>query len=152
MPVRNTTQRRIIREIFKRATRPLSTQEVLAEAQRVRSSLGIATVYRTLKLLTQENWLRIVRLPGVSPRYELATTRNQHHFFCKDCQRAFRTVCRADLLTDVVPSGFVVEDHNIVLYGRCNECCKCTAHPRSGEQATYPTQGTSPSPIRTAAQ
>ena len=46
---RSTRQRRAIREAFLEAGRPLSPQEVLELARKKVPSLGLATVYRTLK-------------------------------------------------------------------------------------------------------
>lgn len=119
---RNTSQRRAIRLAFDHTDRPLSTEEVLAAAKRYHPSLGIATVYRALKDLVAEDWLRIVKLPAMPPRYELANRPAHHHFYCNTCGRAFEVPCSRVLLDALIPDGFELDTHDLVLYGRCNEC------------------------------
>jgi Fur family ferric uptake transcriptional regulator len=122
MITRNTNQRSAIREVFTHADRPLSTAEVLKAAQRHKSGLGIATVYRTLKMLIDEDWLSTVKLPGEPPRYERAGKPHHHHFYCQVCGRVYEVPGSARLLDELVPKGFVLERHDLVLCGRCADC------------------------------
>lgn len=122
MAKRNTNQRKAIRDVFDQTDRPLSTQEVLAAAQGHKSGLGIATVYRTIKLLLHEGWLSTVKLPGEPPRYERAGKPHHHHFYCKCCNRVYEVPGSLDLLDALVPQGFQLEEHDLVLYGRCLRC------------------------------
>lgn len=101
----------------------MSPQEVLDEARREVPELSLATVYRNLKSLAEADELRSVELPGESARYELASAArvHHHHFQCRICQRVFDLHgCAADLRT-MLPPGFVLERHEITLYGRCGE-------------------------------
>ena len=124
MTKRNTNQRRAIRQAFGDTDRPLSTEEVLEAAQKYKPGLGIATVYRTLKLLLSSGWLTTVRLPGEPPRYELAGKPHHHHFYCTVCRRVFEVSGCPQLLEDLVPKGFTLEDHDLVLYGLCASCAE----------------------------
>jgi Fur family ferric uptake transcriptional regulator len=118
---RSTKQRSAIREALETADRPLLATEVLALAQRIVPSLGIATVYRTLKALVDQESLQVVELPGENPRFEFAHG-HHHHFSCKNCGRVFDIhACPGDF-TKIVPPGFEVSDHELTLYGRCAEC------------------------------
>jgi Fur family ferric uptake transcriptional regulator len=54
---RKTRQRGAIRDAIAQADRPLLPQEVLEAAQHAVPSLGIATVYRNLKVLVEEGVL-----------------------------------------------------------------------------------------------
>jgi Fur family transcriptional regulator, ferric uptake regulator len=85
---RNTQQRREIREVFERNDRPLAADEVLQLAQDRMAGLGIATVYRTIKALTDEGWLTPVKMPGAPLRYELRS-KAHHHFHCLQCRKLF---------------------------------------------------------------
>jgi Fur family ferric uptake transcriptional regulator len=119
---RNTRQRSAILDAIARADRPLLPQEVLEAAQHVVPGLGIATVYRNLKLLSQEGEVKAVNLPGENPRFELAGHQHHHHFQCRRCQKVFDVhACPGDL-GRLAPPGFTVEDHDLTLYGRCREC------------------------------
>jgi Fur family ferric uptake transcriptional regulator len=118
---RATRQRAAIREALQAAARPLLPDEVLLAASAAVPGLGIATVYRNLKLLVEEGELRAVALPGENLRYERAG-HHHHHFQCKRCQRVFDVhACPGDL-AGLAPAGFVVQDHELTLYGLCGEC------------------------------
>ena len=121
---RDTRQRRAIREVFEAQERPLSPQEVLDTARGRVAGMGIATVYRTLKGLVGERWLVPVELPGETTRYERAGKEHHHHFHCRDCGRVYEMDgCPKDLKR-LAPRGFVVDAHEVVLYGSCAECAK----------------------------
>lgn len=119
---RHTRQRAAIREAIVAAARPLLPQEVLQAAQQQVPGLGIATVYRNLKGLVEEGELRAVHLPGENPRFEATGHAHHHHFQCRQCQRVFDVhACPGDL-SRLAPQGFTVEDHDLTLYGRCQDC------------------------------
>lgn len=103
--------------------RPLTPQEILEQAQVAVPGLGIATVYRNLKALVVAEWLVEVTLPGESARrYERADHHHHHHFQCRKCERVFDIhACPADI-EDLVPPGFQVQDHELVMYGQCADC------------------------------
>ncbi len=120
---RDTPQRRAIREVLTRAGRPVSPAEVLDAGKALATGLGIATVYRNLKLLTETGWLCSVDLPGETTRYEVSGKPHHHHFLCRECDRAFEVVERCPGSHRFsAPSGFRVEAHEVVLYGVCATC------------------------------
>jgi Fur family ferric uptake transcriptional regulator len=119
---RSTRQRSAIRSAIERAQRPLSPQEVLAEAQAEVPALGLATVYRNLKLLVDAHEVTPVTLPGDSPRYEAAHLKHHHHFQCTACERVYDVHQCPGNLARMAPPGFTVERHELTLYGRCAAC------------------------------
>jgi len=119
---RDTAQRRAIRDVFEGSKRPLSPREILEAAQATVPTLGIATVYRTVKGLVEEGWLVPVDLPGEPPRYELSGKKHHHHFVCDACDRVFEVEGCPGNLRAVVPSGFQLDRHEVVLYGVCATC------------------------------
>lgn len=119
---RSTRQRSAIRDAIEAAGRPLSPQEVLDAARVAVEGLGMATVYRNLKLLLEESAISLVQLPGDGPRYESAAHEHHHHFQCTACQRVFDVhQCPGDLAR-MAPPGFSVDSHEITLYGHCSDC------------------------------
>jgi Fur family transcriptional regulator, ferric uptake regulator len=119
---RNTRQRDAIRQVFAETDRPLSPQEILLAAQAHIPALGIATVYRTLKALIEEDWLAPVELPGEPQRYEIAGKGHHHHFRCHACDRVYEIDGCLSNLKRLVPHGFQIDRHEVVLYGTCNTC------------------------------
>lgn len=129
---RSTRQRSAIVDAFRAAGRPLSPQEVLDAAGVSIPALGIATVYRNLKSMTEAGVLQVVSLPGQNPLYELTTARHHHHFQCTLCHRVFDVEgCPGDL-SGLAPQGFVVAGHEITLYGRCRDCGQVPGSAVSG--------------------
>jgi Fur family ferric uptake transcriptional regulator len=102
--------------------RPLGPHEVLKAARAFAPGLGIATVYRTLKGLVEEGWLVPVALPGEPPRYETAGKKHHHHFRCRRCDRIYEIKgCMTDLKR-LLPRGFRLEGHEVLLTGVCTAC------------------------------
>ena len=119
---RSTRQRSAIRQVIDEARRPLSPPEVLELAQQQVAAMGMATVYRNLKLLVDEGAVQVVTLPGDSPRYESAGHAHHHHFQCEACGRVFDVhACPGDL-SSMAPAGFKVHHHELTLYGLCADC------------------------------
>jgi Fur family ferric uptake transcriptional regulator len=119
---RSTRQRQAIRDVMSEMDRPLSPTEVLEAARHKVPSVGIATVYRTLKGLVEEGSAVLVELPGEAPRYELAGKKHHHHFHCTTCGKVFELESCPGDFSFMAPRGFKTEKHEIVLYGRCTLC------------------------------
>jgi Fur family ferric uptake transcriptional regulator len=120
--IRQTRQLDAIRRVLTRADRPLSIDEIHRAARKQESGLGVATVYRAVKSLTEEGVVVPIVLPAEAPRFELAGKGHHHHFQCHQCGRVFETkACPGDL-RHLVPRRFHVTGHDLVLYGRCDEC------------------------------
>lgn len=126
---RASRQRDAIRQVLEAAGRPLLPNEILALAQAAVPALGLATVYRNLKQLAEAGEIQTVALPGEAPRFEMAGHHHHHHFSCTVCQRVFDVhACPGDM-QKLAPAGFLVERHDLTLYGRCGEC---SAQPARG--------------------
>lgn len=119
---RRTRQRDAIREAFQAADRPLAPTECLDLAAEDVPGLGIATVYRNIKRLLDAGWLRVVELPGAPDRYEVAGKSHHHHFHCRECDGLYEVEDCPGSLAGLAPTGFVVERHEILLYGLCDGC------------------------------
>ena len=119
---RNTRQRDAIRASLAAAGRPLSPQELLAAASAELPGLGIATVYRTVKAMLADGALHAVELPGAPARYELAGKSHHHHFHCRGCDGVFEVEACPAGIRGLLPGGFRLERHEIILYGLCATC------------------------------
>lgn len=119
---RTTRQRDAIQSVLRACGRPLSPMEVHEAARSAVHALGLATVYRTLKLLVDEGVLRMINLPGESARYEVAESGHHHHFQCNTCRRVYDVSgCPGDMRR-LAPRGFKIEAHDLTFYGRCSDC------------------------------
>lgn len=119
---RDTRQRRAIREEIERADRPLTPAEIHVGARSSVEGLGLATVYRTLRILADEGVITEVQVPGEAPRYEMADKAHHHHFYCRQCERVFEVEgCPGDLAA-LTPAGFELDGHELLLFGTCAGC------------------------------
>ncbi len=118
---RNTRQKDAIRAAFIEADRPLSPDEVLTHAQRSVDALSIATIYRNINTLVEENWLTVVAIPGDSTRYEVSGKAHHHHFQCNVC-RAVHELVGCEMQRPKLPRGFKYATHELFVYGTCSKC------------------------------
>jgi Fur family transcriptional regulator, ferric uptake regulator len=123
---RNTAQRKAIEQVFKQHQRPLGVDEVLAYGRKFVDSLNQATVYRNLKLLVDDGWLKRVIHPSLGTLYERTGRGHHHHFHCRECNRAFELPGCPLNEDKAAPEGFVVEDHEVFLFGVCPSCSGTT--------------------------
>ena len=126
---RQTTQKAAILRAFELDDRPLSPQEVLDAARTDVPSLGVATVYRAIKQLLEEETIKSVGLPDGPPRYELAGKAHHHHFQCRYCDKVYEIFACSGGIKPLTPEGFTLEDHEIMLYGRCADCAHNVSSP-----------------------
>lgn len=122
--LRYTSQRRVIVEAFYGSGEHLSLNELLALARAERSSIGFATVYRTMKLLAESGLAVEHRFDEDSARYEPAGDHHDHHdhLICTRCGRI------VEFEDEVVERrqeevarihGFRVANHRHEIYGEC---------------------------------
>jgi Fur family ferric uptake transcriptional regulator len=121
---RQTRQRRQIFEVIERAEGPLSIAEIHEQSRRAVPNLGIATIYRTVKMLHEADEIHLVSLPDGETRYEKAGLGHHEHFRCRVCKQVFDLPdCPLAYLSGTTTKdGFLIEDHELTLYGRCAHC------------------------------
>jgi Fur family ferric uptake transcriptional regulator len=119
---RTTKQKEAIKSVLAGEVGPLLPDEIHGLALKAVPSLGIATVYRSLKSLQDEGLVCCVEIPGQAPRYERADKGHHHHFHCKKCHAVFDLVKCVEGIKSLVPPDFQVTGHEITLFGFCDSC------------------------------
>lgn len=119
---RRTRQRENILRVIADAGSPVAPREILTRAQSRLKGLGLATVYRTLKLLAESGVVRLVEIPGDPPRYELADKEHHHHFSCRLCACVYEVPGCCGHFEEHLPAGFRLESHEVILFGICKRC------------------------------
>ena len=77
---RSTKQKRAIEAVLRNHRNPLTAMEILGLALQEVPSIGIATVYRSLKSLANDGQVVSVEIPGEPPRYERADKGSTHYW------------------------------------------------------------------------
>jgi Fur family transcriptional regulator, ferric uptake regulator len=121
---RDTQQKDAIRNAFSGAGRPLSVKELFILARKQVDSIGIATVYRNIRELQKESLISQVDIPGQPPRWELSQEKHHHHFLCEGCDKLFEIQDCPEDIARLLPEGYVLETHDILLRGKCDNCAR----------------------------
>jgi Fur family ferric uptake transcriptional regulator len=125
--LRSTDQRRLIVEMFfTNAHAHVSIEELLTQVRLQDPHIGYATVYRTLKLLTECGVAYERRFGDGLTRYELADDTTHHdHLICIECGdiTEFEEPRIEELQEKVAHAyGFELRKHKHELYGVCPKC------------------------------
>ena len=104
------------------ASGPMSANELWELLREESQSVGLATVYRALRRGVEEGRLVAVELQAGSVRYEPANLKHHHHFLCSRCERAFDLDGCVRQLERLLPAGFRMSGHEILLFGNCADC------------------------------
>jgi len=106
----------------------LSAEDVYLLVKERSPEIGLATVYRTLELLSELKIVDKINFGDGVSRYDLrkeGAKHFHHHLVCIECGSVEEIV--NDLLEDVekiVESdwGFQVQDHRLTFHGVCKQC------------------------------
>lgn len=82
-----TQQRRVIAEVVFDSDAHLTLNDILDRARALHASVGYATVYRTMKLLTDSGLAEEHRFSDGQTRYERADADHHDHIICRQCGR-----------------------------------------------------------------
>ena len=121
-----TKARQTILEVLESHHEHLTSAQVVDEVAQRDSSIGRASVFRSLDLFTQ---LAIVRPTyiesSMSPHYVLLPDGHHHHIICMQCHRVIEFQdCGLSELADRLEVEFDVQltGHLLEFYGICKNC------------------------------
>ncbi|NQT75191.1 MAG: transcriptional repressor [Candidatus Omnitrophica bacterium] len=121
-----TDQRKIILDVFLKTERHLSVEDLYNIAKKKDSSIGQATVFRTLKLLREADIAKEVDLGDGKTRYEHKYGHEHHdHLVCLECGRSIEAVdSKIERLQDGLcrKHGFLPQRHKMEIFGICKKC------------------------------
>lgn len=123
--VRATAQRAIVLAELA-AERDDVTAQQLHERLRARGErLGLATVYRTLRLLAEAGVVDVLSHHAGELCYRWCGDEHHHHLLCSECHRVVELVdCELDPWLERVSRehGFVTTGHRLEVSGVCADC------------------------------
>ncbi len=121
-----TDQRKIILDVFLKTEKHLSVEDLYNIAKKKDSSIGQATVFRTLKLLCEADIAKEVNLGDGKTRYEHKYGHEHHyHLVCLKCGRFIEAVdSRIEKLQKELcrKQGFLPQRHKMEIFGICKGC------------------------------
>ncbi|HJT24369.1 MAG TPA: transcriptional repressor [bacterium] len=123
-----TAQRELILETFLADRGHISAEELFQKARAKQPHVGFATVYRTLKHMTQCGLARELDFGDGRIKYEPDFNRQHHdHMICTKCGTYIEFLNpRIEELQEQVSRkhGFKITSHRMQLYGLCQKCQK----------------------------
>lgn len=122
---RPTRQRTAIEADVDRSEEFRSAQEIHASLVAGGDKIGLATVYRTLQTMVEEDALDSLRTDDGELVYRRCSTGHHHHLVCRDCGRTVEVEGPAvERWAERVSAehGFADVAHTLELFGRCGEC------------------------------
>ncbi|MBK0421937.1 transcriptional repressor [Leucobacter sp. CSA2] len=125
-PKRNTWQREAVRASLAQARGFVSAQQLHQALRDGGSTIGLATVYRTLASLVETDEADTLQSPeGESLYRSCATKGHHHHLICRGCGDTVEL--SANLVEEWsqrvgAEHGFTEIDHVVDLFGLCARC------------------------------
>jgi Fe2+ or Zn2+ uptake regulation protein len=124
---RLTPQRHAVLKTIAGSHDHVTPAEIYARVRQENPTIGLATVYRVIKLLTELKLICRVSLGVDSQRYLMRRPmEHHHHLICSQCGRTVDfTSCDLSQMEQQLSkdTGFDIEGYLLEVYGRCHDCC-----------------------------
>ncbi len=121
-----TNARLTVLSVIEEADGHITSTELLERVNHLDSSIGRASVFRTLDLFTQLNIVRPTYIDSsVTPTYVLMPGGHHHHIICTNCNRVIEFEnCNLEPLRHELEQRFHVHlsGHLLEFYGLCDDC------------------------------
>ncbi|NHN32066.1 Fur family transcriptional regulator [Paenibacillus agricola] len=119
-----TIQRKTIFDIVSEATDHPTAADIIERLKDRGCQFAYATVYNSLRYLTDEGMIRELKLEGDSNRYD-ARTEDHQHIVCVACGRVDEVFTEAppEWLSSVAKeTGYIIQDQQYLFKGVCAGC------------------------------
>lgn len=124
-PTRSTRQRKAITATLGATDEFLSAQDIHDTLRRDGHKVGLATVYRSLQILSEGGDIDVVKTASGESAYRQCSPTHHHHLVCRNCARTveiegpaverWATAMGAE-------HGYSDVNHTIELFGICSRC------------------------------
>lgn len=124
--LKHSSQRSDVLFTFLKTEKHLTADELYRLVKKRNANIGVATVYRSLKLICESGLGRELRLGSDSVIYEHNYNHEHHdHMICTDCGSFIEVVDpEIEKLQERLAKkeGFTLEGHKLLMYGICRAC------------------------------
>jgi Fur family ferric uptake transcriptional regulator len=114
-----------VMEVFFRAGKHVTVEELTRAVRKRNRSVGHATVYRTVKLLARLDYAKELDFGDRLKRYESNLVAHHDHLVCQECGMVFEfKEPKIETLQEQVAKkhGFRATMHRLDIYGYCRRC------------------------------
>lgn len=120
---RATKQRRAVEQVLRETDDFISAQALHARLREQGDTVGLATVYRTLNAMAEDERVDMLRVDDGEARYRLcASDDHHHHLVCRECGGTVEIEGPAvESWADTVAAehGFRDVSHTLEVFGTC---------------------------------
>jgi Fur family ferric uptake transcriptional regulator len=105
----------------------VDTDTVITLVRADHPTVSHQAVYDVLRALTDAGLVRRIQPAGATARYEARTHDNHHHVVCRGCGAIADVDCAVGHAPCLIASedhGFVIDEAEVVYWGRCPECAR----------------------------
>jgi len=124
--LKQSDQRRDVLITFLKTERHLTADELFRLVKKKNPSIGVATVYRALKLICDSGLGRELKLENDAVLYEHNYNHDHHdHLICTQCGMFIEVVdSEIEKLQEKLAKkqGFIIQRHKLLIYGLCRDC------------------------------
>ncbi|BCD62446.1 Fur family transcriptional regulator, ferric uptake regulator [Nitratiruptor sp. YY08-26] len=122
-----SSQREQILKVLFNAKNHLTPEEIYQEVKKENTSIGLATVYRTLSFLESEDIVSSISFGSEGKKYELNRGEHHDHMICIKCGKIIEFFNEElERLQEEIAKkeNFKLITHQMNMYGICEECQK----------------------------
>lgn len=123
---RHTKQRQAVIDALSDSTEFRSAQKIHADMVEAGEKVGLATVYRNLRSLAEDDAIDMLMAPDGEALYRRCDVKaHHHHLVCRKCLRSIEI--HADGMEEwlgklVDQHGFTDVEHSLEIFGICPDC------------------------------
>lgn len=124
-PLRLTRQRQAVADALASFEEFRSAREIHAVLREHGNSIGLATVYRTLQLLTEHDEVDVIRSAEGEAGYRRCSDTHHHHLVCRSCGATVEVEGPAvERWTRTIADehGYAAVSHSLEIFGVCPRC------------------------------
>jgi Fur family peroxide stress response transcriptional regulator len=121
----NTNSQAVLDVVSSTTTHP-TAMEIYEMVKQKRPGIGIASVYRILHQLVEQEHIRELTFGDESSRYDANTSRHDHAI-CRNCGLLLDVPIEVAIPAEVLQAasqaaGIAFSSHEVRLYGLCSSC------------------------------
>ena len=121
--LKKTKTRELVQKLLTNNTSPLSANEIYEQLKD--EKITLSSIYRTLETFTNKNIIiKDINNQGIAT-YSIKKEEHCHFLECKNCHNKIKLdYCPYHKVNKQIKdkTSFVVDEHNVVIYGTCNKC------------------------------
>lgn len=124
--LKNTKHRNSILEVIAQNGEPINAEAIYLSLKEQNISISLSTVYRVIEVLFDSGLLTKTSVKDDNKAlFEINSMKHKHHLLCLKCRKLLAVEgCPLESYEKTIEEkfGFIVEGHNLELYGICKEC------------------------------